>query len=96
MQQVPNSNSERENINDGTSVQNPSVSFNQNADNIPTVITRDRIVTFSKETDNVNIEIDSSDKNSKEDTLSQTVRIFFFKLENNLYIVFLLYTLAIL
>lgn len=76
MQQVSDSNSESEEINDGASPQDPPVSFNENADSIPTVTSRDRIVTFSKEADNVNIEIDHSDKNSKEDTLSQTVRFF--------------------
>ncbi|KAG8201376.1 hypothetical protein JTE90_016851 [Oedothorax gibbosus] len=69
MQQVPNSKSEIGKINEVSSP-NPSVSFSVHADDIPTVITRDRIVKFSKETDNVNIEIDDSEP--KDDTLSQT------------------------
>ncbi|GFR21621.1 uncharacterized protein TNCT_647821 [Trichonephila clavata] len=48
-------------------------SFKALEDEVPTVVSKDRPVTFSKESDNVTIELDNQDQ-SEESPLSQTVR----------------------
>lgn len=60
------------NTNEDASNNDTPGSFKTLGDEIPTVVTKDRLVTFSKESDNVTIELDNHPDQSEESPLSQT------------------------
>ncbi|GIZ04997.1 two pore calcium channel protein 1 [Caerostris extrusa] len=64
--------SENCDIKDDVSSSDAPVLFKTHTDEIPAVISKDRLVTFSKESENITIEVDNRPNHSEEAPLSQT------------------------
>ncbi|PRD28962.1 UNVERIFIED_CONTAM: hypothetical protein NCL1_30851 [Trichonephila clavipes] len=62
--------------NEDTFSNNTPGTFKAHGDEIPTVVSKDHPVAFSKESDNVTIELDNHQDQSEESPLSQTVSNF--------------------